>query len=121
MIEVVVAFLLLSLALGVLLGALTIGLRNSGRAAQSGLALLHAQSLLAETGISVALEEGETSGRSPDGFAWRRVILRQKGKTASPVTAFAVRISVTPPDDGAPVSLSTLRLSDTPAPELSTR
>lgn len=115
MIEVVAAFLLLSLSFGVLLSGLTIGLRNSGRAAEAGLALLHAQSLLAETGISIPLTEGKTSGRMAGGFVWRREIIRLPGTASSPVAIFNVSISVTPPDNGAPVRLVTQRLADNPA------
>ncbi|MEQ1887641.1 MAG: hypothetical protein ABL951_00510 [Alphaproteobacteria bacterium] len=116
MIEVLVAFVMLSLALGVLLGGLTIGLRNTHRSAQAGLAVLHAESLMAETGISIPLADGETSGRTETGFVWKRQISRLPEVTPPTVfPSFTVSISVTPPDNGAPVRLVTLRLSDIPA------
>lgn len=115
MIEVVAAFLLLSLSLGVLLAGLTTGLRNSDRAAGAGLALLHAQSLLAETGVSIPLTEGATSGRLQGGYAWRREIARQPDAGRSPLAIFTISIAVTPPGNGAPVRLVTQRLTDNPA------
>ncbi len=112
MIEVVVAFMLLSLALGVLLEGLTVGLRNTDRAAQAGLALLYAESLMAETGIRVALVPGESVGRTGNGFSWKRQINRLTGTAATALPSYSVSISVTPPDNGAPVRLVTLMLSD---------
>lgn len=114
MIEVVVAFLLLSLSLGVLLGGLTAGLRSSDRAALGGIALLYAESLMAETGISTPLEPGETTGVTDSGYAWKRQISAMPDSSPTTVTPFAVTISVTPPDNGAPVRLMTLRLADKP-------
>lgn len=115
MIEVVVAFLLLSLSLGVLLGGLTTGMRNTDRAAQAGLALLYAESLLAETAGGVPLETGETSGRTDSGFAWRRRISRLPAAGQAMVAPVSINVSVTPPDGGAPVRLNTLRLTDIPS------
>ena len=112
MIEVVVAFLLLSLSLGVLLGGLTTGMRNTDRAAQAGLALLYAESLLAETAGGVPLEAGERSGRSDSGFSWQRQIARMPAADLAMVAPVSVIVSVTPPDGGAPVRLHTLRLMD---------
>ncbi|MSP42491.1 MAG: hypothetical protein EXR08_03875 [Alphaproteobacteria bacterium] len=112
MIEVVAAFLLLSLSLGVLLAGLTVGLRNSGRASGAGLALLYAQSLLAETGVTGPLRDDLSSGRTTGGFIWRREINRLPEAGRSPVAIFTVSISVTPPDNGAPVRIVTRRLSD---------
>lgn len=112
MIEVVVAFVMLSLALGVLLGGLTVGMRNTDRAAQAGLAVLYAQSLLAETGSVTPLAEGESSGRTDSGYRWKRQITRLPDSDAAAVASFTVSVSVTPPDNGAPVRIQTLRLAD---------
>lgn len=115
MIEVAVAFLVLSLSLGVLLGGLTVGLRNTDRAAKAGLALLYAESILAETGISAPLEEGESTGRTDGGFIWKRQISRAPDADKAAVASFTVSISVTPPDNGAPVRIVTQRLADVPS------
>lgn len=114
MIEVVAAFLLLSLSLGVLLGGLTTGMRNTDRAAQAGLALLTAESVLAETGITAPLAEGESSGRADSGYVWKRRISRLPGAPARHTALFSISVSVTPPDNGAPVRLVTLRLKENP-------
>jgi len=112
MIEVVVAFMLLSLALGVLLGGLTVGLRNTDRATQAGLALLYAESLMAETGVRVALVPGESAGQTGNGFSWKRQINRLSRTGTTALSSYSVSISVTPPGNGAPVQLVTLMLSD---------
>lgn len=114
MIEVVVAFLLLSLSLGVLLGGLTIGLRSTDRAAEAGLALLYAESLMAETGVSIPLEAGESAGRTDSGFYWKRQISPLPGAAVKPITPFTISVSVTPPGNGAPVRIVTLRYADGP-------
>lgn len=110
MIEVAVAFLLLSLGLGVLLGGLTVGLRSTDRAANAGLALLYAESLMAETQAGV-LQAGEITGRTDSGYVWRRVISPLPVSPPMLMTPFKVSVSVTPPDNGAPVRLVTLLLS----------
>lgn len=115
MIEVAVAFLILSLSLGVLLGGITVGLRNTDRAANAGLALLHAESILAEAGISAPLEEGESTGRMNDGFIWKRQISRAPGADKAAVTPFTISISVAPPDNSAPVRIITQRIAYIPA------
>lgn len=117
MVEVMAAFILLSLSLGVLLGGMTVGLRNTDRAAQAGLALLYAESLMAQTGISVPLEEGETSGRMDGLYAWKRQISRVRQGGADFSRLNSVSISVTPPDGGAPVRLVSLRHADAPSSE----
>lgn len=111
LIEVVVSFMILALALGVLLTGLSTGVRGTGRAAEASLALLYAESLLAEAGTSVALAAGENSGAHPGGYRWRRAIrpfpsaARLKG-----ITPFEVAVSVTPPGGGASVELVSLRI-----------
>lgn len=109
------AFLLLSLALGVLLGGITVGLRNTGRAAQAGLALLYAESLIAQTGTVIPLQAGESSGRTDSGFTWKRSIRLLPDAGRGPVAPFTVSVSVTAPDNGAPVRIVTLRLADVAA------
>lgn len=110
MIEVAVAFLLLSLGLGVLLGGLTVGLRNTDRAAHAGLALLYAESLLSEAQAG-DLHAGETSGRTGSGYVWQRIISPLPVPSPTLLTPFKVSVSVTPPDNGPPVRLVTLLLS----------
>lgn len=72
LIEVVVAFGLLALALTLLLGALTGASRQIQRANLAGRAALHAQSLLAQVGAGAPLQPGEQDGALDDGrYHWR--------------------------------------------------
>lgn len=62
LIEVVVAFALLALALTLLLGALSGAARQIQRASLSGRAALHAQTLLAQVGADGPLQPGHDEG-----------------------------------------------------------
>ncbi len=71
LIEVIVAFAVLGLALMLLLGILSNGTRQVRWSADSGRAALHAQSLLDELGIEVPLEAGRQDGSFEDGrYRW---------------------------------------------------
>ncbi len=71
LIEVIVAFAVLALALTLLLGTLTGASRQVRRAADAGRAALHAQSLLDQTGIGESLRPGHTQGDFENGrYRW---------------------------------------------------
>ncbi|MCD9027400.1 general secretion pathway protein GspI [Luteimonas sp. BDR2-5] len=75
MIEVIVAFAVLGLALMLLLGTLSNGTRQVRWAADSGRAALHAQSLLDELGIELPLQPGQQDGSFEDGrYRWTLAI-----------------------------------------------
>ena len=71
LLEVIVAFALLALALTVLLGALSGAARQVRHSAEITRASLHAQSLLAQAGVGEALEPGRTEGTfDQDRYRW---------------------------------------------------
>lgn len=71
LLEVIVAFALLALALTLLLGSLSGASRQVRQADLRSRAVLHAQSLLATTGVEAPLQEGERSGEWEDGrYRW---------------------------------------------------
>ncbi|MDR6993310.1 general secretion pathway protein I [Luteimonas sp. 3794] len=71
MIEVIVAFAVLGIALMLLLGTLSNGTRQVRWAADSGRAALHAQSLLDGIGIDIPVVPGSTTGEFEDGrYRW---------------------------------------------------
>ncbi len=75
LIEVIVAFAILALGLTLLLGTLTGATRQVHWADEAGRAALHAQSLLDDTGVGVALQPGQTSGTFEDGhYHWSMVV-----------------------------------------------
>ena len=71
LIEVVVAFALLALAMTLLLGTLSGAARQVRWSAEAGRATLHAQSLLDQTGVGEALQPGRRDGEFEDGrYRW---------------------------------------------------
>jgi len=72
LLEVIVAFAVLALALTVLLGSLSGASRQIQQADLRSRAVLHAQSLLAVTGVVEPLQDGERSGEWEDGrYRWQ--------------------------------------------------
>ncbi|WP_256775365.1 MULTISPECIES: prepilin-type N-terminal cleavage/methylation domain-containing protein [unclassified Stenotrophomonas] len=71
LLEVIVAFALLALALTLLLGSLSGASRQIRQADLRSRAVLHAQSLLAVTGIEAPLQAGHSAGQWEDGrYRW---------------------------------------------------
>jgi len=71
LIEVIVAFGVLALALTLLLGTLSGGVRQIRESADAGRAALHAQSLLAALGVDVPLQPGRSRGEFERGrYRW---------------------------------------------------
>lgn len=71
LIEVIVAFALLAMALTLLLGTLSGAARQVRNAEDAGRAALHAQSLLAQAGVGVALQPGTREGEWDGRYRWR--------------------------------------------------
>lgn len=71
LLEVLVAFAILGISLGVLLQAFATGLRNTALAEEYTLATLHAESVLAMIGVEEPLQEGSLGGEIDDKFSWR--------------------------------------------------
>lgn len=71
LLEVIVAFSLLALALGLLLGTLSGATRQVRWSGDAGRAALHAQSLLDTVGVGEVLEPGRSDGEFDDGrYRW---------------------------------------------------
>ena len=71
LIEVIIAFALLALALTLLLGSLSGAARQIRQADDSGRATLHAQSLLAQLGVGEVLRPGRQQGVFEQGrYRW---------------------------------------------------
>lgn len=71
LIEVIVAFMVLALALAILLGILSNSTKQIRWADDAGRAALHAQSLLDQAGVGEALRPGHREGRFEDGrYRW---------------------------------------------------
>lgn len=71
LLEVIVAFALLALALTLLLGSLSGATRQVRAADDASRAALHAQSLIAQIGVGEILQPGRREGQFEDGrFQW---------------------------------------------------
>jgi general secretion pathway protein I len=129
LLEVLVAFVILGLVLGVLMEIFSSGLRNVGRATESQRAVLLAQSKLASVGIETALREGESNGDFDGGFRWQLSIKPFKESQESqaefvdpsgviapilPVTLLEVEVRVLWGGSEPPrmISLKTLRMAN---------
>ncbi len=118
LIEALVAFAILALAMGQLLVAAGGGARNDSRADFLLRAARLGQSQLAALGVDGPLEQGETSGRYDDGLYWRLSIapyLTRKSPTGDAVVAsFWAKLTVSrPTPQSAPsenLTLTTLKL-----------
>lgn len=74
LLEVLVAFAILSISLGVLLQVFATGLRNAGVADDYTQATLYAESILAAYGREAPLSEGVRAGPINDRFSWRGAV-----------------------------------------------
>ena len=74
LLEVLVAFVILGISLGVLLQVFATGLRNAGVADDYTQAALYAESILAAYGREAPLSEGVHEGPINDRFSWRGTV-----------------------------------------------
>ena len=71
LLEVLVAFAILALSLGVLLQVFATGLRNTTVAENYSQAAMYAESILAAVGVGEPLQEGSDGGAIDEIFSWR--------------------------------------------------
>ncbi|WP_242112336.1 type II secretion system protein XpsI [Luteimonas aquatica] len=123
LLEIIIAFAVLAMALTLLLGALSNSAQLVRRSADAGRAALHAQSLLAQTGVGEALTPGTRDGQFEDGrYRWTMRVgeyvdpLRpQQDALRNPVGPRLLQVALTVEwGEGGPrqrLSLETLRLA----------
>jgi general secretion pathway protein I len=70
LLEVLVAFAILALSLGVLIQIFSTGLNNVALGSEYSRAILLAQSQLAALGVEAPLAAGESNGEFGDGYRW---------------------------------------------------
>lgn len=113
LVEVLAAFVILSLTLASAYAALTGGLRWERRAGETASAVLTARSYLAEAGVSRPLAEGVREETLEDGSTVR-IAMREVEpvplETRPRVLAWEVTVEVATPD-GATLRLSELKLA----------
>ncbi len=122
LVEVLVALVILGLALGVLLRAFSLGLRNADAARAWTEATLYAESKLAEIEAGEGLSPGVQSGRFDERFRWRaqvqpytRAEANEESGARLNETLKAYEVIVTviwgDSDESKSISLTTLRLA----------
>ncbi|MBZ4193682.1 MAG: type II secretion system GspH family protein [Candidatus Contendobacter sp.] len=123
LLEVLVAFAILSVSLGVLLQVFATGLRNVGLSDDYSQATLYAQSILAAMGRETPLSEGVRSGPVNDRLSWRSTVSAYAEGLPDPeksrVRAYRVSVEVYWPGwvQNRAVTLETLRLAAVEPPQ----
>jgi general secretion pathway protein I len=119
LLELLVAFVILALAVGVLMRSFGQGLRNAALTEEYTLATLHVESVLATLGVEEPLSEGELGGEFDDGYWWQASIRRYEDPDApqleadTGITPYQVTVRVywgEESRDPHSLSLETLRL-----------
>lgn len=116
LLEVLVAFAILSISLGVLLQTFATGLRNAGAAEEYTQATLYAESILTAIGREAPLQVGHHAGPINDRFSWRSAIsaytegLPDPEKIRARVYRVEVEVYWGEPTRTRTVKLETLRL-----------
>lgn len=117
LVEVLVAFVILALALTVLLRIFSGGVRNVSVSSDYARAVLIAESRLASAGIEGVLAPGETSGTEDERFQWVQTVHEYMPSfdykvSAQKVPAYYVTVSVrwSHADSTRSIDLSTVRL-----------
>jgi general secretion pathway protein I len=116
LLEIIVAFTILAVALVSLLHAFGSGLRGLGAAQASAGAVMIARSKLEEVGLTIPLQEGESSGDTDQGYEWRVSISRIEDPDlaevfTSFVVPYRVEVDVNGTNGGA-IKLVTMRLGE---------
>jgi general secretion pathway protein I len=119
LIEVLIAFTILALVLGVVLPTLSSGLSHERTARLATARVLEARSILDGLGIEVPLEEGVIEGRLVTGEAWRLTVSLISDELGDPaaggkigtgeINAFLAELQVDG-EDGRTLRLETLKL-----------
>ena len=124
LIEVLVAFMILTLSLSVLLRIFSGGLNNVAVAGDYAQAVLLAESQLAVVGRSEPLRVGQSYGESGEQFRWRRTVesyLPWEDDTALtlPVSGYHVSVEVSWTHNGRDqqITLNSLRVQARPPGE----
>ena len=122
LLEILVAFVILSLALGTLYRIFGSGARSVVRAEQYAQAVELAQNLISEAGIDEKLQEGDSDGEFAAPFRWHRSVRRyelprEKSVEIASLAAFQVDVEVRWAEGASTrrVALSTLRLVPDPS------
>ncbi|HYG90375.1 MAG TPA: prepilin-type N-terminal cleavage/methylation domain-containing protein [Azospirillum sp.] len=108
--EVLVAFAILAVALGALLPQLSLTLKSVGRLERRERAASIAEARLDALGTEVPVRPGEAEGTTEDGYTWRTVICcalpRNTVPNAVPLQLYQVALTVAWTEAGRPAELA---------------
>lgn len=121
LLEVLVAFVILALSLGLIMRLFSTSLGNIDSVGRQAHAVALAQSALATLGVETPLEDGEIDGEDDQGYRWRARISRFTGEgevlenTAAP-RLYRIELSVTEAGEATKplLALTTLKLAPKP-------
>lgn len=118
LLEVLVAFVILSLSLGVMMRLFSASLTNVGAAERHAHAVAVAESALAGLGVSEPLAEGGIAGPEADnqGYRWRARVGRRDAAPAEDTAAirlYQIELDVVREEETL-LTLTTLRLAAAP-------
>lgn len=122
LLEILIAFSILALSLGILLKIFSAGVNTAGVAEDYTAAVQIAESLMARTAVEAPLQPGETAGTENDRYHWHvsvspfQFTADKVDLTTIAATLFKVKVVVSWDDsaenDGRQVELVTLRLAN---------
>ena len=99
LLEVLIAFVIATLAIGVMIGVAAGSLQGSRTAARYNEAVVRAQSRMAEAVTAGALQPGEREGDDGGGYRWRIKVTQAMGvdapaadQSSPPMTLYAVSV-----------------------------
>ncbi len=116
LLEVVVAFAIVALSLGVVFSVYGTAFDGIRRAGQVTAALLAAESKLAEMGVTTPLRTGSVGGTLDGGYRWLAAVRPYRSapraaRDTLPVLAYEVEVTVSwGPGSGQAVTLNAVRL-----------
>ena len=114
LVEVLVAFVIVGLTLAVTISTFETGLASVDRAGSHAVALMLAESKLAEIGVTEPLVAGRAEGAFTGTYRWRTIITTMTDPVraaGSVIAAYRVQVEVTTANAGHPlVHLQTIRL-----------
>ena len=123
LLEILIAFSILALSLGILLKIFSGGVNNAVIAEDYTAAIQIAESLMAETGVETPLQSGQDSGLENEKYHWQVEVspfeFNPEKIDTTTITAvlFKVKVIVSWGDDNAndrQIALTTLKLTNKP-------
>lgn len=120
LLEILIAFSILALSLGILLKIFSAGVNTAGIAEEYNAAAQIAESLMARTGVEAPLQQGESTGLENEKYHWRvsvspfQFTAENIDVTIIEAVLFKVKVTVNWGEDasGRQVELSTLKLAN---------